>query len=166
MFTHHAKTWQDLVVAIRNNVIETAGFNNEKTVDQMVADSINIDIHFEVIPAIQHRYIERINYIFPVADEPYPYEIKRGETLSSTEAAMNEHEFRKRLTDRKVFDAVEMVRFDTKNGRYKFLGIDSKVEDRIKRNLNNAEWSQYKADINRLTEIERELARHDLPEGY
>lgn len=55
IFTHHAKTAKDLVRSFRNNMIEAAGYNNEKVVEELVANVLNFDIHLSK-DAQGHRY--------------------------------------------------------------------------------------------------------------
>ena len=45
LFTHHAKTFPDLVTALRNSMLRTGVFTNEKTAEEQVVQVLNFDIH-------------------------------------------------------------------------------------------------------------------------
>lgn len=164
MFTHHAKTWHDLVVAIRNNVMECGSYSNERSVDQLVAECINIDMHFEVDPAENHRWMERITYIYPVFDIPYPEpdlkSVKDDKEFVKSNI-LNEDEFRKRLTDRVTFDAYNLVEYDRQHNRYKYIGISEEVVNQIKKNVSKNEYIQFKKDMQTVQELERKYAEED-----
>ncbi|MGN0243128.1 MAG: ATPase, T2SS/T4P/T4SS family [Lachnospiraceae bacterium] len=62
LFTHHAKTTEDLVRALRNALLQTGAFSNERVAEEQVADVIRFDIHMNK-DMNGHRYIERITEI-------------------------------------------------------------------------------------------------------
>ncbi len=64
MFTHHAKTTKALVKYMRNCLLSTGAFTNERIAEEQVVDAINFDIHMEK-DIDGHRYIERITQIVP-----------------------------------------------------------------------------------------------------
>lgn len=64
IFTHHAKTTRDLVISLRNALLNSGGFSNEKVAEEQVADTIRFDIHMNR-DVYGHRYIERITEIIP-----------------------------------------------------------------------------------------------------
>ena len=51
--------------ALRNNLLQTGVFTNEKIAEQQVADVVNFDIHMNK-DISGHRYIERITEIIPL----------------------------------------------------------------------------------------------------
>src|SRR5690606_37783368 len=68
IFTHHATTSSDLVLALRNNLLQTGVFSNEKVAEKQVADVVNFDVHlYKDISG--HRYIQRITEIRPVSQD-------------------------------------------------------------------------------------------------
>ena len=71
LFTHHAKTTVDLVKALRNNLLQTGVFTNEKIAERQVSEVVNFDIHMSK-DISGHRYIERITEIIPVESSDYP----------------------------------------------------------------------------------------------
>lgn len=127
MITHHAKTTKDLVISVRNNLLDSkggAGFQNEKAAEDMVARAINLDIHMESIRG--HRFCSRITEIIPINDRRYPSEMPEYEKLSLDEQLkLNTLEHQKRLTDRDLFETRELVVFE--DGEYKFKNMPSKA---------------------------------------
>lgn len=65
MFTHHAKTTDNLVKYLRNCLLTDGAFRNEKIAQEQVVDVIRFDIHMEK-DISGHRYIERISEIVPI----------------------------------------------------------------------------------------------------
>ncbi|BCN32415.1 ATPase, T2SS/T4P/T4SS family [Anaeromicropila herbilytica] len=65
MFTHHAKTTEDLVSWMRNALLKESGFSNERVAEEQVVRAINFDIHMNMSME-GHRYIERITEIVPI----------------------------------------------------------------------------------------------------
>ena len=45
LFTHHAKTFPNLVTALRNSMLRTGVFKDEKTAEEQVIQVLNFDIH-------------------------------------------------------------------------------------------------------------------------
>lgn len=67
IFTHHAKTFRDLIYSLRNSLLKTGVFQNEVIAEEQVVSVINFDIHLKR-DAEGQRYIERITECVPVAD--------------------------------------------------------------------------------------------------
>lgn len=59
LFTHHAKTFRDLIESLRNSLLKTGMFRDEKIAELQVATVIDFDIHLRRDMTGQ-RYIERI----------------------------------------------------------------------------------------------------------
>lgn len=68
LFTHHAKTTDNLVKYMRNSLLSSGLFRNEKIAREQVVDSIRFDIHLEK-DISGHRYVERVSEIVPRDDE-------------------------------------------------------------------------------------------------
>ncbi len=62
IFTHHAKTTENLIKYMRNALIVSGSFNNEDIALEQVIDAVRFDIHIEK-DIYGHRYIERISEI-------------------------------------------------------------------------------------------------------
>lgn len=146
IFTHHAKTSSDLVLALRNNLLQTRVFSNEKVAEKQVADVVNFDIHM-CRDITGHRYIERITEIIPVSqDIEYPSNYKDGETLEEImrNFADTAKEYFTRVTDRKTFEVKNIIEWD--NGEYKAANPMSKsTYQKICEHLNQQEREQFSA---------------------
>ena len=59
LFTHHAKTFPDLVTALRKSMLRAGVFKNEKTAEEQVVQVLNYDVH-KTKDFRGKRYIERI----------------------------------------------------------------------------------------------------------
>ena len=81
LFTHHAKTFPDLVTALRNSMLRAGVFKNEKTAEEQVVQVLNFDIHL-VKDFRGRRYIERVTECIPVEDKnEYTFEHRNQKTL-------------------------------------------------------------------------------------
>lgn len=81
LFTHHAKTFPNLVTALRNSMLRTGVFKDEKTAEEQVIQVLNFDIHL-VKDFRGRRYIERVTECIPVEDKnDYTYDHRKEKTL-------------------------------------------------------------------------------------
>ncbi len=81
LFTHHAKTFPDLVTALRNSMLRAGVFKNEKTAEEQVVQVLNFDIHLQK-DFRGRRYIERVTECIPVVDQKtYDYDYKGEKTM-------------------------------------------------------------------------------------
>ena len=81
LFTHHAKTFPDLVTALRNSMLRAGVFKNEKTAEEQVVQVLNFDIHL-VKDFRGRRYIERVTECIPVEEKnEYTYDHRKEKTL-------------------------------------------------------------------------------------
>ncbi|SMF86347.1 pilus assembly protein CpaF [Paenibacillus uliginis N3/975] len=71
VFTHHAKTFKDLVQSLRNSLLKSGVFRQEDIAEQQVVSVINFDVHLKR-DAFGNRYIERITECIPCDKEPFP----------------------------------------------------------------------------------------------
>jgi len=67
LFTHHAKTFNDLVFSLRNSLLKIGVFSNERIAEQQVVSVIGFDVHLRM-DRNGHRYIERVTECVPSAD--------------------------------------------------------------------------------------------------
>lgn len=68
LFTHHAKTFKDLVFSLRNSLLKTGVFSNEHIAEQQVVNVIGFDVHLRM-DRNGHRYVERITECIPLEGE-------------------------------------------------------------------------------------------------
>ncbi len=64
LFTHHAKTTENLILSLRNDLMITGAFHNEEAAMEQVKASIRFDVHMTK-DMKGHRFIERISEIVP-----------------------------------------------------------------------------------------------------
>jgi pilus assembly protein CpaF len=118
LFTHHAKTFRDLVYSLRNSLLKTDVFTNEKVAEQQVVSVLNFDIHMKR-EANGHRYIERITECVPLDQErEYPHLYREESKLEDKLVAFMDTvvEYFRRSTDRVFYEARNVVEF--RDGRY------------------------------------------------
>lgn len=124
LFTHHARTVKDLVMALRNSLLKCEIFNNEKVAEQQVVQVLNFDIHLERDYSGK-RYIERITEIIPLdQDQSYPTDYRQKNGDGKMEAFMDSvTEYFTRVTDRKQYIEKNIIEFV--NGGYQIVNVIS-----------------------------------------
>ena len=81
LFTHHAKTFPNLVTALRNSMLRTGVFTDERTAEEQVVQVLNFDIHL-VKDFRGRRYIERVTECIPVEEKnEYIYKHSANEKI-------------------------------------------------------------------------------------
>ena len=81
LFTHHAKTFPDLVTALRNSMLRAGVFKDERTAEEQVVSVLNFDIHL-VKDFRGRRYIERVTECIPVKEKnEYTNDYRKAKTL-------------------------------------------------------------------------------------
>lgn len=101
VFTHHAKTFRDLVFSLRNSLLKIGVFHHERIAEEQVVQVINFDVHMKR-DADGRRYIERITECVPLEDAADPGGNDDGEAATvkqmlsrliklQHEARLNEH---------------------------------------------------------------------------
>jgi pilus assembly protein CpaF len=163
MFTHHAKTTADLIVSLRNNMMQVNNYTDNAAVDEMIADALNIDMHLTRKKG--HRFIERITEIIPIRDRSYPVENMDPSTDMDTlqkENIINENEFHKRMTDRILFTSVDLVRYNEDLGRYELCHMPSKeLMEQLNVNLTREEEAQMLQEFDQMIEISKQQKAED-----
>ena len=134
LFTHHAKTFPNLVTALRNSMLRTGVFNDERTAEEQVVQVLNFDIHL-VKDFRGRRYIERVTECIPLEDKnEYTFDHRNEKTL---EGKMDKffdnatHYFTK-VTDRKLYDYVNIMEYI--DGEYV---LTNKISDTNIREMRN-----------------------------
>ena len=81
LFTHNAKTFPNLVTALRNSMLRTGVFTDEKTAEEQVVQVLNFDIH-QIKDFRGKRYIERITECIPIESKSeYNFDHRKEKTL-------------------------------------------------------------------------------------
>ena len=106
LFTHHAKTFPDLVTALRNSMLRAGVFKNERTAEEQVVQVLNFDIHLSK-DFRGKRYIERVTECIPVkrADE-YTDNYRNEKTLEGKFDYFfdNATQYFRKITDAKLYE--------------------------------------------------------------
>ncbi len=105
LFTHHAKTFPNLVTALRNSMLRIGQFNNEKTAEEQVIQVLNFDIHLTK-DFRGKRYVERITECIPVEEKnEYTFEHRKEKTLEGKFDKFfdNATHYFEKITDRKLY---------------------------------------------------------------
>lgn len=83
LFTHHAKTFPNLITALRNSLLKIGMFNNEDVAEVQVVNVINFDVHLKR-GVDGSRFIERITECIPTRKEfHYNDNYKKAKTIES-----------------------------------------------------------------------------------
>ena len=81
LFTHHAKTFPNLITALRNSMLRTGVFKDERTAEEQVVQVLNFDIHL-VKDFRGRRYVERVTECIPIEEKnEYTYDHRKENTL-------------------------------------------------------------------------------------
>ena len=113
LFTHHAKTFPNLVMALRNSLLKTGMFNDEKTAEEQVVGVLNFNVHL-VKDFRGRRYIERITECIPVEDKnEYTYDHRKEKTLEGKiEKFMdNATMYFTKVTNKELYKYVNILEF-------------------------------------------------------
>ena len=113
LFTHHAKTFPNLVTALRNSMLRTGVFTDEKTAEEQVVQVLNFDIHL-VKDFRGRRYIERVTECIPVEDKnEYTYDHRKEKTLEGKMDKFidNATNFFSKTTNRELYKYVNIMEY-------------------------------------------------------
>ena len=114
LFTHHAKTFPNLVTALRNSMLRAGVFKNEKTAEEQVVQVLNFDIHL-VKDFRGRRYIERITECIPVEEKnEYTFDHRNEKTFEGKfdKFADNATIFFTKTTNRELYKYRNVLEFD------------------------------------------------------
>jgi len=113
LFTHHAKTFPNLVTALRNSMLRAGTFTDERIAEEQVVSVLNFDIHL-VKDFRGRRYIERITECIPIHDtEDYTYEYRKEKAMEDKlEKFMdNATRYFHKVTNRELYKYVNILEF-------------------------------------------------------
>jgi pilus assembly protein CpaF len=117
IFTHHAKTFQNLIYSLRNSLLKSNVFHNEKIAEEEVVRVINFNIHLGK-DTNGTRYISRITECIPLKQDKAPIVFvdidspdERLQTFFQATVEYYEHS-----KNRKVFEESNIIEY--KNGDY------------------------------------------------
>ncbi len=127
LFTHHAKTFPDLVSALRNSMLRTGVFANEKVAEEQVVQVLDFDVHL-VKDFRGNRYIERITECIPVQDvNNYDFDQRKEKTLEGKfeKFADNATRFFTKETNKELYQYKNIMEYQ--DGKYV---LTNKISDR------------------------------------
>ena len=127
LFTHHAKTFPDLVSALRNSMLRTGVFANEKVAEEQVVQVLDFDIHL-VKDFRGNRYIERVTECIPVEDvNNYDCDQRKEKTLEGKfeKFADNATRFFTKETNKELYKYQNIMEYQ--DGKYV---LTNKISDR------------------------------------
>ena len=113
LFTHHAKTFPNLVTALRNSMLRTGVFKDEKTAEEQVIQVLNFDIHL-VKDFRGRRYIERITECIPIENKNnYTYDHRNQKTLEGKldKFLDNATNYFTKITDRETYKYINIMEY-------------------------------------------------------
>ena len=112
VFTHHAKTAHDLIMSLRNSLLKSEMFSNEKAAEEQVVSVLNFDIHLNK-DYKGVRYIERITELIPLHQRGYATDYQQAGDLHQQMSLMMDvtRDYYTRQTDRELFVARDVIRF-------------------------------------------------------
>ncbi len=105
LFTHHAKTFPNLVTALRNSMLRAGVFKNEKTAEEQVVQVLNFDIHLTK-DFRGKRYVERITECIPIEEKnEYTFDHRNEKTLEGKFDKFfdNATRYFEKITDRQLY---------------------------------------------------------------
>ncbi|MCL2354352.1 MAG: CpaF/VirB11 family protein [Oscillospiraceae bacterium] len=118
VFTHHAKTFPNLITALRNSMLRTGVFKNEKTAEEQVVSVLNFNIHL-VKDFRGKRYIERVTECVPIEEKnEYTFDHQKERTLEGKldKFMDNAAIYFGKITDRELYRHVNIMEYH--NGEY------------------------------------------------
>jgi len=159
LFTHHAKTFPDLVTALRNSMLRAGVFKDEKTAEEQVVSVLNFDIHL-VKDFRGRRYIERVTECIPVEEKnEYTFDHRKEPTLEGKMDKFidNATYYFTKTTNRELYKYVNIMEY--RNDEYV---ITNKISDYNLREMRN---NMDDADIEDFDNfVERNWGKQDY--GY
>ena len=149
LFTHHAKTFPNLVTALRNSMLRTGVFTDERTAEEQVVQVLNFDVHL-VKDFRGRRYIERVTECIPVEDKnEYTYEHQNEKTIEGklNKFMDNATRYFTKVTNKELYKYVNIMEY--RNDEYV---MTNKISDyNIKEMRNNMDENDV-ADFDRFIE--------------
>ena len=134
LFTHHAKTFPNLVTALRNSMLRTGVFNDERTAEEQVVQVLNFDVHL-VKDFKGRRYIERVTECIPIEDKnEYTFDHRNEKTLEGKFDKFfdNATHYFTKVTDRQLYRYVNIMEYI--DGEYV---LTNKISDQNIREMRN-----------------------------
>ena len=151
LFTHHAKTFPNLITALRNSMLRTGVFTDEKTAEEQVVQVLNFDIHL-VKDFRGRRYIERVTECVPIEQKnEYIYDHKSNENMEEKFERFidNSTKYFTKVTNKELYKHVNIMEYH--NDEYI---ITNKISDtnirEMRNNMNETDVEEFDNFIERV----------------
>ena len=165
LFTHHAKTFPNLVTALRNSMLRTGIFNDERTAEEQVVSVLNFDIHL-VKDFRGRRYIERVTECIPVEEKnEYVFEHKANEKIEDKfdRFVDNTTKYFTKVTNRELYKHVNIMEYH--NDEYV---ITNKISDtnlkEMRNNMSESDAEEFDKFVERIwgTQIKKSKKKQNV----
>ena len=144
LFTHHAKTFPNLVMALRNSLLKTGMFNDEKTAEEQVVGVLNFNVHL-VKDFRGRRYIQRITECIPVSNEnEYTYDYRNEKTLEGkiNKFFDNATTYFTKITNRETYKYVDILEYI--DGEYVIINkISDQNLQEMRENMDETDMEEF-----------------------
>jgi len=144
LFTHHAKTFPNLVTALRNSMLRTGVFKNEKTAEEQVVQVLNFDIHLQK-DFRGKRFVERITECIPIEEKnEYTFDHRKEKTLEGKFDKFfdNATNFFTKTTDRQLYIHRNILEYI--DGEYVMTNeISEQNLKEMRMNMNEADQEEF-----------------------
>lgn len=151
LFTHHAKTFPDLVTALRNSMLRAGVFNDERTAEEQVVQVLNFDIHL-VKDFRGRRYIERVTECIPVEDKnEYTFDHRKEKTLEGKldKFMDNATIYFTKTTNRELYKYVNILEYQ--DGTYVLTNpISEKNIKEMRNNMDDSDAEEFDNFLERV----------------
>ncbi|MGF9975486.1 ATPase, T2SS/T4P/T4SS family [Viridibacillus arvi] len=153
VFTHHAKTFANLVYSLRNSLLKVGMFSNEAIAEQQVVNVLEFDIHLRQ-DYDGTRYIERITECIPVDHSQKAMDVA---ALSATNTKDEKFDlmveaatmFFRQQTQRQQFIERNIIEFH--DGKY--IAKHKISDDRIQSIANQLDTNERAAFLSFISEV-------------
>ncbi len=154
LFTHHAKTFPDLVTALRNSMLRAGVFNDERTAEEQVVQVLNFDIHL-VKDFRGRRYIERVTECIPVEEKnEYTFDHRKEKTLEGKidKFMDNATIYFTKTTNRELYKYVNILEYQ--DGTYVLTNpISEKNIKEMRENMDDTDAKEFDNFLERVWKI-------------
>ena len=154
LFTHHAKTFPDLVTALRNSMLRAGVFKDEKTAEEQVVQVLNFDIHL-VKDFRGRRYIERVTECIPVEEKnEYTFDHRKEKTLEGKldKFIDNATIYFSKTTNKELYKYVNVLEYH--DGTYVLTNpISEKNIKEMRNNMDDSDVTAFDEFLERVWEI-------------
>ncbi|WP_099517099.1 ATPase, T2SS/T4P/T4SS family [Paenibacillus sp. BIHB 4019] len=145
LFTHHGKTLANLINALRNSLIASGAFSNEKIAESQVVEALGFNVH--LVLRSGKRFVERVTEIIPVDTQyEYPKTYKEAENVTDKLDAFMDTmtEYFGRVTDRQSYQYRDVIVWENDKYVVKDRITARKAEEMLK-NMDHDDAESFKA---------------------